>query len=101
MVQAVSSYKLEEAAVTPRARPRSNWGAWLGARSLGWLLPVALLGLWTLITEKGWAPPQLLPAPRLVLDTIIDLAKSGELLTNYAISLGRVTAGFFVGAVLG
>jgi len=101
MVQAVSSYKLEEAAVTPRAKPRSNWGAWLGRRSLGWLLPVALLGLWTLITEKGWAPPQLLPAPRLVLDTIIDLAKSGELLTNYAISLARVTAGFFVGAVLG
>jgi sulfonate transport system permease protein len=84
-----------------RVSLRPNLRARLGRLSLGWLLPVGLLGLWALAAERGWAPPQLLPAPRLVLDTIIDLAKSGELLTNYAISLARVTAGFFLGAALG
>jgi sulfonate transport system permease protein len=97
MVQAISVYKLEEAAVTPRVKARSR----LRELALGWLLPIGLLGLWTLATERSWAPPQILPQPRLVLETIVDLAKTGELLTNYAISLARVSAGFFLGAVLG
>jgi sulfonate transport system permease protein len=101
MVQAISSYKLQDAPITARVTPRPTLRARLGRLSLGWLLPVGLLGLWALAAERGWAPPQLLPAPRMVLDTVIDLAKSGELLTNYAISLGRVTAGFFLGAALG
>jgi sulfonate transport system permease protein len=37
----------------------------------------------------------------MVFETLIDLAKSGDLLMNYGISLGRVTAGFFVGSILG
>ena len=36
-----------------------------------------------------------------MLDTIIDLAKSGDLLLNYGISLGRVAAGFALGSALG
>jgi sulfonate transport system permease protein len=104
MVQAISAYKLEETAASravpgPRRWQRS-W-ARLGGLSLGWFVPLSLLGLWTLATERGWAPPQILPQPRLVLDTIIDLAQSGDLLFNYGISLGRVAAGFFVGSVLG
>jgi sulfonate transport system permease protein len=104
MVQAISEYKLE-ATTAPREAlgPRHGARVWarLGRLSLGWAVPVALLGLWTLATERGWAPPQILPQPRLVLDTIIDLAKSGDLLLNYGISLGRVTAGFLVGAAIG
>jgi sulfonate transport system permease protein len=101
MVQAISSYKLQEAPISARVTVRPNLRARLGRLSLGWLLPLGLLGLWSVAAERGWAPPQLLPAPRLVLDTIIDLAKSGELLTNYAISLGRVAAGFLLGSALG
>jgi sulfonate transport system permease protein len=100
MVQAISEYKLEEkAAPAPRAL-RASWRA-LGRYSLGWLFPIGLLALWTVATERSWAPPQILPKPRLVFETILDLAKSGDLLFNYGVSLGRVTAGFFVGAVLG
>ena len=51
--------------------------------------------------ERAWAPPQILPPPRLVFDTIVDLVRSGELLSNYLISLGRVAGGFLLGAVLG
>jgi sulfonate transport system permease protein len=100
MVQAISEYKLE-ATAAPRQALRPRYWAGLGRLSLGWAVPLALLGLWTLATERGWAPPQILPQPRLVLDTIIDLAKSGDLLLNYGISLGRVAAGFFVGSAIG
>jgi sulfonate transport system permease protein len=99
MVQAISAYKLEAAAAPAR------WGAGVGARlgrySLGWLFPSGVLVLWTVAAERGWAPPQILPPPRLVFDTLVDLGRSGDLLLNYGISLGRVTAGFLVGAVLG
>jgi sulfonate transport system permease protein len=80
---------------------RPNPRARLGRLSLGWLLPLGLLSLWALAAERGWAPPQILPPPRLVLDTIVDLVKSGDLLLNYAISLGRVTAGFLLGSAIG
>jgi sulfonate transport system permease protein len=101
MVQAISAYKLEDTAALPRVTASPGVFARVGRYSLGWLLPVGLLGLWTLATERGWAPPQLLPPPRLVLETIVDLIKSGDLFLNYAISLGRVAAGFLVGSVLG
>src|SRR5688572_6077872 len=101
MVQAISSYKFQEAPASAHDAARPKLRARLARFSLGWLVPVGLLGLWSLATERGWAPPQILPAPRLVLETIVDLAKTGELLTNYAISLARVTAGFALGAGLG
>src|SRR5687767_7905616 len=103
MVQAISEYKLEATAAPQEALGRRHgsraWGR-LGRLSLGWAVPLALLGLWTLATERGWAPPQILPQPRLVLDTIIDLAKSGDLLLNYGISLSRVALGFLVGSAI-
>src|SRR5262245_20227073 len=105
MVQAIGAYKLEEtaaprAALGPRSWARAR-GPALGRFALGWVVPLSLLGVWTLAAERGWAPPQILPQPRLVLDAIIDLAKSGDLLMNYGISLGRVAAGFAVGSVIG
>lgn len=100
MVQAISAYKLEESAAE-RAPLRPRLWAGLGRLSLGWIVPLSLLGLWTLASERAWAPPQILPPPQLVLDTLVDLAKSGDLLLNYGISLARVAAGFFVGSVLG
>jgi sulfonate transport system permease protein len=101
MVQAISSYKLEETAAAPRAASGPLLRARLGRLSLGWFFPVGLLGLWALASERVWAPSQLLPPPRMVFDTLIELAESGDLLMNYGISLGRVTAGFFAGAILG
>ena len=102
MVQAISAYKLDDTGrdlelAAPRWRlPRSA-----GRYALGGLLPLGLLGLWAVAAGRAWAPPQILPPPRVVLSTLVDLAISGELLNNYLISLGRVAAGFFVGALLG
>src|SRR6185295_13577596 len=44
---------------------------------------------------------QILPAPRLVAQTLAELVASGELLVNTGISLARVAAGFLAGALLG
>jgi sulfonate transport system permease protein len=101
MTQAHIVYKLEEAVapspaqVGPRRRSR-----WL-EQTLGWYLPVSLLALWALAAERQWAPPQILPAPRLVGQTLVELASSGELWLNSGISLLRVAAGFGVGAIIG
>jgi sulfonate transport system permease protein len=101
MVQAIGAYKLEEEsaaserALTPRLRDR------LEGYALGGSFPLASLALWGVAVELGWAPPQILPPPRLVLDTLVDLAQSGDLFLNYGISLARVAAGFALGSVIG
>ncbi|MFZ4677779.1 MAG: ABC transporter permease, partial [Nodosilinea sp.] len=49
-------------------------------RSLqGWLLPLALGLLWEALSRFGVVAPNLLPAPTTVLQTILDMARSGEL----------------------
>jgi sulfonate transport system permease protein len=101
MVQAIGAYKLEEAGVASERAWTPKRRAHLGRYALGWALPLASLALWVVAVERRWAPPQILPPPRLVLDTLVELAQSGELFLNYGISLGRVTAGFCLGSVLG
>jgi sulfonate transport system permease protein len=100
MTQAEIAYKVEEtAAPVVRSGPRLH--ARLTRGSVGWFLPVLLLGLWALAAQLSWAPPQLLPPPKLVGETLLDLLSSGELLQNCAVSLGRVAAGFSVGSLIG
>ena len=108
MTQAFA-YKLEQdSAPLPRAaaagKRRLRWTE-LGARgardAVGWYLPLLALGLWALAADQQWAPPQILPAPRLVAQTLTELVASGDLLLHAGISLARVAAGFLAGAVLG
>jgi sulfonate transport system permease protein len=79
------------------ARPEQRW-AW---RALPAFLPLWLLGLWTLAAQRAWAPPQILPGPKLVWHTLIDLVSSGDFFLNTGISLARVAAGFLAGSLLG
>jgi sulfonate transport system permease protein len=65
------------------------------------LLPAALLLLWYVGAERGWIAPQVLPPPQQVLDTLRDLAASGDLWLNVSASLQRVLVGFAVGSALG
>jgi sulfonate transport system permease protein len=64
-------------------------------------LPAALLLAWSLAARFGLIAPQILPAPHLVQQTLIELLTSGELPRHAAISLGRVLAGFLAGGLLG
>ncbi|HET8934518.1 MAG TPA: ABC transporter permease [Polyangiales bacterium] len=52
-------------------------------------------------SARHWVPPQILPAPASVVDTLVEQLRSGDLFVNLGISLGRVAAGFAVGGALG
>ncbi|MFZ8757341.1 ABC transporter permease [Microbacterium sp. HMH0099] len=67
----------------------------------GLLLPASLLLAWQLSTALGLVPVYRLPPPASVVTAAIDLAASGELWLNIAISVQRVVIGFALGAVVG
>jgi sulfonate transport system permease protein len=105
MVQPLETpYKLDAAPAS--RRPSSPAAGGRVARSalrfvLGLVFPVALLVLWSVASKHEWAPPQLLPAPDLVRDTLLDEIRSGDLASNVVISLERVFGGFFLGTSAG
>jgi sulfonate transport system permease protein len=82
------------------AKPRSRPPIVLG-RSLGLILPALLFAAWSLASAREWVPPQILPAPSRVGETLFDQLRTGELFTHLAISLARVTGGFVAGGLLG
>ncbi len=85
-------------AAAPRANERLRA---LGWHLLPWLLPAVLLALWTIGCDRGWIAPQILPPPERVIDTLIELARSGGLTRNTLVSLQRVLVGFGAGALAG
>jgi sulfonate transport system permease protein len=64
-------------------------------------LPVTVIALWQWAAVDAWVPPQILPAPALVLDTFVELARGGELLEGFLISLQRIASGLAIGGPLG
>jgi sulfonate transport system permease protein len=63
-----------------------------------WLSPVALLVLWQLASSSGLLPPDELSSPWTVLQAAVDTGRSGELGDAFVVSIGRVGAGFVLGA---
>lgn len=88
---------IDEKPVAPRARPASR----AGLRLAGFLLPVALAVLWEILVRAGLANGRLMPPPSVVGATLWQLAVSGELWTHALATLGRVAAGFGIGAAVG
>ncbi|MDZ4717043.1 MAG: ABC transporter permease [Roseiflexaceae bacterium] len=80
---------------TSSARPKRR-----GKRLLGFILPVALLALWQLVTALRVFEPSQLPPPIEVLTAARDLAKSGQLAIHIGASVGRVLVGFAIGTGL-
>jgi sulfonate transport system permease protein len=78
-----------------RRRPLS-WAA-----LVPWLFPACLLTLWWQAAARGWVASQILPAPKQVFATLLEHARSGELVVNVGISLGRVAGGFALGSAGG
>ncbi|NTV82303.1 MAG: ABC transporter permease [Chlorobaculum sp.] len=68
---------------------------------LGLVLPVVLVVLLEVVTAYEVFPPQLVIAPHRVFATFIELLGTGELQSNFQISMFRVLSGFLVGASLG
>lgn len=57
---------------------------------------VATLAAWHVASTSGWVTPFLLPSPRTVLETLIELSGSGVLAKHMLVSLKRVGAGYLV-----
>ncbi|MBR8233439.1 ABC transporter permease [Burkholderia sp. AU42008] len=66
-----------------------------------WVLPALLFALWSVGSARGWIAPQILPPPERVIDTLAELASSGDLVRHTLISLQRVLVGFAAGTLLG
>lgn len=78
------------------ARPVSP--AWRrGAK--GWLLPCLIIAVLEVVVRAGWIPAYQMPAPSDVAVTLVELAH-GALGKHVLASVGRVLAGFVIGASL-
>jgi sulfonate transport system permease protein len=68
---------------------------------LGLVVPVTLAVVWEIVVRLGWSSGRLAPPPSVVFQTFVDLARTGELQRDTLVTLGRVAAGFALGAVVG
>jgi sulfonate transport system permease protein len=68
-------------------------------RFQGAILPLAAVALWEALARGGVLPANWLPAPSVVIDTLLELLRGGELLRHIVATLARVAAGFAIGAL--
>ncbi len=61
---------------------------------------LATLAAWHLASASGWVSPFLLPSPRTVFETLIDLSVSGVLARHVLVSLRRVVSGYLLAIAL-
>src|SRR5580698_2958597 len=69
--------------------------------ALGLLLPVGLALAWEIAVWLGLSNGRLVPPPSKIFATIVELARSGELIRHIVATLTRVLAGFGLGVVAG
>ncbi|WP_416356755.1 ABC transporter permease [Aureimonas phyllosphaerae] len=99
-----------EAAPGVRRREPGRAGLWRAAGllpvpAIHWALtllgPLAILGLWQGAFDLGLMSAQVLPPPSMVWATLVDLARTGDLSANLALSARRILFGLAIGAPLG
>lgn len=71
------------------------------AWAIGLILPVSLALGWEAAVRLGLSDGRLLPPPSRILETFAQLWHSGDLTFHAAATLGRVYAGFAIGAIAG
>ncbi|QIG99500.1 MULTISPECIES: ABC transporter permease [unclassified Bradyrhizobium] len=88
-----------ERTAAPRVAP-ARWSRYVRP-VLGLALPVVLALGWELVVALGYSNGRLVPPPSKVFETILALARSGELSRHILATLWRVGAGFALGVVGG
>ena len=68
---------------------------------LPFALPAMVLLAWQVTAVQEWLPVQILPSPALVLATLGELLRGGDIASALAISLWRIAFGFAIGASCG
>jgi ABC-type nitrate/sulfonate/bicarbonate transport system permease component len=77
----------------------TTWSAKTRERLLYLISPIALLLVWQILLMLGLGDRRFIPAPSDIAVRFVRLAASGELAWHVAVTLWRVFAGFFIGAV--
>lgn len=63
--------------------------------------PILLLLVWQMSSSLGWINKSILPSVTKVVETAVDLIRSGKLQGHILISISRVAKGFLIGTALG
>jgi NitT/TauT family transport system permease protein len=66
-------------------------------RLLGIASPIALLAVWEIAARLHFIDTRFFPAPSSVIAVMIDMLRSGELVTNTLVSLRRLALGTLIG----
>jgi len=82
----------DTAAPARRALPKINW-------PIGLALPLVVLAAWEFAGARNWLPSNTLPAPSIILATLAELSRRGELLDHVVATSIRVAVGFAFGVV--
>ena len=72
-----------------------------GERVVAVLSPLLLLGVWEGLVWITLLDSRFFPAPSMIVGTLVDLVRTGELFTHLAISMTRIAVGFAIGAIPG
>jgi sulfonate transport system permease protein len=90
------------ATVELTAKPPASMGQiYIPDRLAGWIIPLTVLLVWELLARLGMLPPNWLPAPTVVGQTICQLAIAGDLFKHAGTTIARVAVGFLLGASAG
>jgi NitT/TauT family transport system permease protein len=72
-----------------------------GQRWLSVLSPLTLLGVWELSARTHLIDVRFFPAPSTIFEAMLQTAQTGELWTDFIVSVRRIAIGFVIGAVPG
>ncbi len=99
MSSVLMTMTLDPATTAARAKVARSW-RWTRVL-LGLVLPVGLAVGWEFAVRAGWSNGRLVPPPSVIWNTIVELARSGELWLHVRATVGRVAAGFALGVAAG
>jgi ABC-type nitrate/sulfonate/bicarbonate transport system permease component len=88
-VQTITTAPQTASTMSPRTRDRL----------LSIISPLALLTLWEVCARFGVIDTRFFPAPSSVIATMIEMLKTGELVTHTAVSMQRLLYGAIIGGV--
>jgi sulfonate transport system permease protein len=83
----------------PLADAQSTAPGW--TRVTPWVVPILLILAWEYASRAGALSSRILPEPLAVVAAAVQLARSGELLTDVLASTARALSGFAIGGSLG
>lgn len=75
--------------------------SFIGNKIFPWIVPIVVILLWQVLTSTGKIGAQTFPQPIKVIDTFINLLKTGELVKYIADSGKRALTGFIIGGGIG